>query len=447
MQSTYFLLALIVLMNFGVHGQETPAGANKNLGVVKNIISSTLESGTKYDNIINIGCGWAYGTNAGQVNFTLAGPLLIANPGNVYEIINMIEITPKYENRYILSLFNHFNELKKNGDVNLLDVALFGQPSSEGFRQINVLDAIIDSEFGGQLQGNTLVLYEFAPPDMIRLISTLFDRDPALNPLSSDKKNGFGGIDPFPLGVLFFGDSFSQAVAVGDLDIQKAIIERYRNHFSAGTGPAYVDETDTIGEPNTNTLNIVDRFFKSYEDDTIRLQSSKYGSKIDILHFGAENVYEGGDNYAQWDRSVIENPAAAASCGLFSTYLSCNPFDPFTPGASYSHPYGQDLDDYNKIYNAAMVRLVKKLDVNFLNSRDLLAGHLSRFDDPTSDSFVEDDPTYWFSVGDLNAMGQEMITDMIFDMLQTASGTYQRKHSSAFRAAALAAAFPGDYGY
>jgi hypothetical protein len=45
--------------------ERAPVGAkaSKQLGSVRNEVASTLLPGTRYDNIVNIGCGWASGVN------------------------------------------------------------------------------------------------------------------------------------------------------------------------------------------------------------------------------------------------------------------------------------------------------------------------------------------------------------------------------------------------
>jgi len=78
---------------------------------------------------------------------------------------------------------------------------------------------------------------------------------------------------------------------------------------------------------------------------------------------------------------------------------------------------------------------------------DLFAGHHSRFDDPESAYYVEDDPTYWAYMAEINALGHEMVADVMMHVLNTGKKVYPRKHSDAFRGRALDNEFPGVYGY
>lgn len=78
-------------------GNSSPGG----LGAVQNEVAKSLVPGTQYDNIVNIGCGWASGVNfAGGINWGAALPLILANPLDVYNILSDPLYQTKYGNRY-----------------------------------------------------------------------------------------------------------------------------------------------------------------------------------------------------------------------------------------------------------------------------------------------------------------------------------------------------------
>ncbi len=449
------LAALFVLL-FGIAGVTADANAvQPRLGTIKNVIDHTLIPGTIYDNIVNIGCGWATGVNtASSYDWPNLLPQLQANPGDVYNILtDPANLTP-YGNRYAV-LVKEALEERDGKLIRLFDVALTGHTSPYGKFEIDELDAIIEAQFGGQLTGNTLVLYEFGPPDFIRLISMLYDRDPELNPLATA-----AGGEPFPPGASAFGDSYWQARFAtelgGDAQSVQKVLERYRGHFRrtrTGAEP-YVDETDVLGPPNSNTLTISDRFFTSYARDYQRLldnEGGRYGNKVDIIAVGNENPYEGGQNFRQYANSVIANPAAAFPCTLFPTFFGCRPDTIVTPelgiDTHYVHPFARRLDRLAYWYSRRMAAQAVVHGVNLINVYDLFSGHHSRFDDPASPDYVAQDPTYWAYMGEINALGHEVVADVMLHMLNTGKRRYKRKHSSHFRDRALANEFPGVFGY
>lgn len=200
------LSALLILL-VGFAGVTAHAEViEPRLGTIKNVIDQSLVPGTKYDNIVNIGCGWASGVNfASSYHWPSVLAQVQSNPGDVYNILtDPVNFTP-YGNRYAV-LIKEALEARDGQPVRLFDVALTGHTSPYGKFEIDELDALIEAEFGGKLAGNTLVLYEFGPPDFIRLVSMLYDRDPDLNPLATA-----AGGEPFPPGGSAFGDSYWQA--------------------------------------------------------------------------------------------------------------------------------------------------------------------------------------------------------------------------------------------
>ena len=284
----------LVILAMLVPGLMSPAAAQNQskLGAISNEIAPTLVPGTRYDNIVNIGCGWATGVNfASSYDWPSVIPAIMSDPANVYDILTAPENLTPYQNKYAV-LVKEALEARDGTSINFFDVAKTGHTSPYGRFEINELDAIIAEEFGGQLSGNTLVLYEFGPPDFIRLVSTLFDRDPALNPIATS----VGG-EPFPPGASAFGDSYWQARFVasqgGDPSVPHQVLERYIGHYKptqSGATP-YVDETDVLGPPFTNDLTVSDRFFASYARDYDRLldnENGKYGNKVDIIVVGSE---------------------------------------------------------------------------------------------------------------------------------------------------------------
>lgn len=431
-------------------------GSGNQLGAVKNQVATSLVPGTRYDNIVNIGCGWASGVNfASGIDWAAAVPAILANPLEVYNILSDPLYQTKYGNRYAV-LVKEALEARDGHTINLFDVAKTGHTSPYGSMEIDELDQIIEDEFGGQLTGNTLVLYEYGPPDFIRLIGMLFDRDPALNPIAAS----LGG-DPFPPGASILGDSYWQARYVaelgGDPATVDAVLERYLGHFKPSTANGatpYVDETDILGPPNSNTLTVSDRFFDSYRRDYRRLlgnEDGKYGNKVDIIAIGNENVYEGGENFRQYPMSVTLDNNAVFPCGIFPTLLGCRPDETATASLGvdedFVHPFAHKLEDLALDYSLKMAEQAKEEGVNLINVYDLFAGHHSRFDDPDSRYYVEDDPTYWAYMAEINALGQEVVADVMLHILNTGRKVYRRKHSDEFRTRALANEFPGVYGY
>jgi len=306
------ILGLVGLMpsgGFRTVQAAVGAKASKQLGSVRNEVASTLSPGTRYDNIVNIGCGWASGVNfTSSYDWPSLLQSIMSDPANVYDILTSPQNMTRYQNRYAI-LVKEALEARDGTSINLIDVAKTGHTSPYGRFEIDDLDAIIAEQFGGELSGNTLVLYEFGPPDFIRLVSMLFDRDPELNPIATS----FGG-EPFPPGASAFGDSYWQARFIGsqggDTSIQDKVLQRYAGHFlptQTGAVP-YVDETDVLGPPYSNKLTVSDRFFASYARDYKRLlgnDNGKYGNKVDIIAIGNENPYEGGANFsAVWKQRL-----------------------------------------------------------------------------------------------------------------------------------------------
>jgi len=449
------LSAQLILLA-GLSGVTAHAGDTESkLGTIINVIDQSLVPGTTYDSIVNIGCGWASGVNfASSYDWPSVLAQVQSNPGDVYDILtDPANFTP-YANRYAV-LVKEALEARDGQPVRLFDVAMTGHTSPYGKFEIDELDAIIEAEFGGKLTGNTLVLYEYGPPDFIRLISMLYDRDPDLNPLATA-----AGGEPFPPGASAFGDSFWQARFAaeqgGDEQTVKEVLKRYRGHFRrtrTGAEP-YVDETDVLGPPNSNTLTISDRFFTSYARDYERLLSNeggRYGSKVDIIVVGNENPYEGGDNFAQYKTSVTANPAAIFPCTLFPTFFGCRPDTVATSELGvdddFVHPFAPQLNRLALWYSERMAAQAVVYGVNMINVYDLFAGHHSRFDDPTSPNYVVEDPTYWAYMAEINGLGHEVVADVMLQMLNNGEQRYDRKHSRHFLDRALASEFPGVFGY
>ena len=450
--------ALIVVVVAGLLGNVAIANednSRKGLGIVHNEVANTLSAGTQYDNIVNIGCGWASGVNfSASYDWPTVLPVILANPFDVYEILTDPQYFTPYENKYAI-LVKDALEARDGRSINLFDVAKTGHTSPYGKFEIDELDEIIAREFGGRLEGNTLVLYEYGPPDFIRLMGMLFDRDPALNPIATAS-----GGEPFPPGVSVFGDSYWQArfaVEEGaDAAIIEAVLKRYAGHFlptESGATP-YVDETDVLGPPNSNDLTISDRFFASYERDYRRLLDNaggRYGDKVDIIAIGNENPYEGGDNFRQYSNSVALNINAIFPCTIFPTFFGCRPDTINTAelgiDEEFVHPFAGELEELALEYTKRMREQAREEGVSLINVYELFSGHHSRFDDPTSPYYVAQDPTYWAYMAEINALGHEVVADVIMHTLRTGRGHYHRKHSNVFRARALANEFPGVYGY
>jgi hypothetical protein len=380
----------------------------------------------------------------------LYSPAVLADPDNIYNILNDPTYFTPYENKY-LTLVKEALEARDGNSIKILNVAKPGHTSPYGKIEIDELDAIIEAEYGGQLSGNTLVLYEYGPPDFIRLISMLYDRDPDLNPIST-----ISGGEFLPPGVSLFGDSYWQATQFADPATIEKVLVRYEGHFrpTASGATPYVDETNILGPANSNDLTISDRFLDSYKRDYKRLLENaggKYGSKVDIIAIGNENVYEGGSNYGQYANSIFNSDGAAAvTCTLFQTFFGCDPNTiPVNGGIidGYVHPFAKDLEEHAQDYSDRMAAQAKEEGVNFINAFDLFAGHHSRFDDPTSPYYVAADPTYWAYMAEINALGQEVVADVMLHILNTGKKLYKRKHSDVFKDRALANEFPGVYGY
>lgn len=451
---TLVLTSVLTSSNGEVTARDnTPEG---NLGTIRNVVAKSIIPKTKYDNIVNIGCGWASGINlVGGLNWGDTLPrALFVDPDNIYDTLTDPTHYTAYKNKFAV-LVKEALEARDGNSINFFDVAKSGHTSPYGKIEIDELDAIITDEFGGQLSGNTLVLYEYGPPDFIRLISMLYDRDPALNPISTSN-----GGEIFPPGVSAFGDSYWQATLAtklgGDPIIIEDVLDRYDGHFlpTASGATPYVDETSVLGPPHSNDLTISDRFFESYKRDYNRLLDNaggKYGSKVDIIAIGNENVYEGGSNFRQYANSVTRNGNAIFPCTFFPTFFGCSPdtAEGLEQGINndFVHPFADDLEERARDYYNRMKKQAKKEGVTLINVFDLFSGHHSRFDDPTSPHYVAGDPTYWAYMAEINALGHEVVADVILHMLNTGKKVYERKHSDVFKDRALANEFPGVYGY
>jgi hypothetical protein len=455
-----FAIATAIAAN-GLNGlsAEKPAAerapVSKQLGSVRNEVASTLLPGTRYDNIVNIGCGWASGVNfSSSYDWPSLLPLIMGDPAHVYDTLTAPQNMTRYQNRYVI-LVKAALEARDGTSINLIDVAKTGHTSPYGRFEIDDLDAIIANQFGGKLSGNTLVLYEYGPPDFIRLISMLFDRDPGLNPIAT-----FYGGEPLPPGAALFGDSYWQARFLvgqgGDPSILDKVLLRYAGHFlptQSGAVP-YVDETAVLGLPYSNNLTVSDRFFASYARDYTRLLGNdrgKYGRKVDIIAIGNENPYEGGANFRQYRNSVMANPAAVFPGTFFPTFFGCRPDTIGTAQLGiddgFVHPFAGKLEELALDYTNRMLEQARQNGVSMINVYKLFAGHHSRFDDPTSPYYVTADPTYWAYMAEINALGQEVVSDVMLHILNTGKSVYDRKHSDTFRQRAQANEFPGVYGY
>lgn len=453
------VMACLVIVALGTASYDAEATGGKGsngLGKVRNEVSTTLVPGTRYDNIVNIGCGWASGVNfAGSYDWPSLLQAIMADPRNVYDILTAPENFTRYQNRYAI-LVKDALEARDGTTINFFDVAKTGHTSPYGEFEIDDLDAIIADQFGGTLSGNTLILYEYGPPDFIRLVSMLFDRDPTLNPIATS----VGG-EPLPPGASAFGDSYWQARFAteqgGDASVPGKVLERYAGHFQKTTEKGaipYVDETDVLGPPFTNDLTVADRFFASYARDYDRLlenDSGRYGDKVDILVVGNENPYEGGENFRQYSNSVTGNFNAIFPCTLFPTFFGCRP-DTITTTElgidnGFIHPFADDLEDLARDYTKRMLKQAREKRVSMINVYELFAGHHSRFDDPSSPHYVESDPTYWAYMAEINALGHEVVADVMLHILNTGKEKYKRQHSDAFRQRAIENEFPGVYGY
>ena len=108
---------------------------------------------------------------------------------------------------------------------------------------------------------------------------------------------------------------------------------------------------------------------------------------------------------------------------------------------------GDQIEELALDYYRRMRDQAGEEGVSLINAYDLFAGHHSRFDDPGSPYYVANDPTYWAYMLEINALGQEVVADVMLHMLSTGKKVYRRKHSDAFRARALLNEFPGVYGY
>lgn len=452
-----FAIFYVVLASVDVSadGRKREGG----LGIVDNIVAKTLVPGTRYDNIVSIGCGWASGVNfVGGIDWSNALPAFQANPRGVYDTLTDPSYFTPYGNKY-LNLVKEALEARDGHTINVFDVAKSGHTSPYGRFEIDELDQMIAEYFGGKLSGNTLVLYEYGPPDFLRLLSMLYDRDPALNPIAT----ALGG-EPFPPGASAFGDSYWQARLAtesgGDPNVIDHVLDRYWGHFFptwtgelTGATP-YIDETDVLGPPNSNDLTISDRFFTSYRRDYQRLLSNvegKYGDKVDIIAIGNENPYESGANFAQYAKSAVLNPNAGYPCSILPTFFGCRPDTVATPAlgidASFTHPFAEHLDSLARAYNFKMRLQATEEGVNLIDVVQLFAGHHSRFDDPSSPYYVATDPTYWAYMAEINALGHEVVADVMLHILNTGKSIYVRKHSNNFKDRALANEFPGVYGY
>jgi hypothetical protein len=94
-----------------------------------------------------------------------------------------------------------------------------------------------------------------------------------------------------------------------------------------------------------------------------------------------------------------------------------------------------------------MTEQAREKGVTLINAYELFSGHHSRFDDPASPTYVRADPTYWAYMAEINALGNEVVADVMLHILNTGQKTYHRKHSDTFRDRALESEFDGVIGY
>ena len=138
-------------------------------------------------------------------------------------------------------------------------------------------------------------------------------------------------------------------------------------------------------------------------------------------------------------------------CSIFPTFLACRPDTIARPelgiDEGFAHPFADRLEELALDYFLRMREQAREENVNLINVVDLFAGHHSRFDDPESPYYVDRDPTYWAYMAEINALGQEVVADVMLHILNTGKKVYKRKHSDTFRARALDNEFPGVYGY
>jgi hypothetical protein len=54
---------------------------------------------------------------------------------------------------------------------------------------------------------------------------------------------------------------------------------------------------------------------------------------------------------------------------------------------------------------------------------------------------------YWAYMAEINALGNEVVADVVLHILNSGGKTYYRKHSDTFRERALESEFDGVHGY
>jgi hypothetical protein len=113
----------------------------------------------------------------------------------------------------------------------------------------------------------------------------------------------------------------------------------------------------------------------------------------------------------------------------------------------FVHPFADRIEELALDYTLKMTEQARKKGVTLINAYELFAGHHSRFDDPTSPAYVRDDPTYWAYMAEINALGNEVVADVMLHVLNTGGKIYHRKHSDRFLDRALESEFGGVYGY
>src|SRR5688572_12362997 len=102
------------------------AKASKRLGSVRNEVASTLSPGRQYDNIVNIGCGWASGVNfTGSYDWPSLLQSIMSDPDHLYDILTSPHNMTRYPNRYVI-LVKEALEARDGTSINLIDVAKTG---------------------------------------------------------------------------------------------------------------------------------------------------------------------------------------------------------------------------------------------------------------------------------------------------------------------------------
>lgn len=423
----------------------------EQLGTVANYLPPGFKPFQRVDNIIVEGCGWATGYNfEGADNAAFINHLKM-NGGDLAEAWYNHDFFDVYENRFPVRFRELIEATQGGAPINFIDAA-YAVDSNGSAPQKDKINDIIDTQYGGSLKGNTIVIYEFDPPDKFRATQTAYDRRDAWNPYAaiSDPTGTLPGPAPgFLTDEIYapYPDPYGQvylhpaliAMPVLQLTLLTEITDFFLQHLQInneiGTTNPFIFPMYAPGDKT-----VMDFIINSNHQEQMSAyySSNKFGDNVQVWDIGAEDTYEGAyrhgaepSYHAAWDM-VYGAGAWNKVCNVYPTFFTC----------FYSHPLASHLDGISKTWDSYELAMCQQNGFVYINSAQLFQGHGGRSNDPTSPYFVPQDPTHWLSPAEINSIGQEQLAHMLFTLWKTGNPLYYRRHSSTVADVAETFEFP-----